>query len=178
MILKDSIKLKSVVLILLVAGIAAALIPACKVSYSFTGANLSPQVKTYSVYYFPNRARLVNPTLSQIFTEELREKLRRQTSLNELSEDGDIEFEGQITGYEVRPMSIQKDDMAANNRLTVTINLKYTNNKSPEESFERSFSAYEDYDSNLSISDIENELSELIVTKLTDDIFNATIANW
>ncbi len=150
----------------------------CKISYSFTGANLSPAVKTYSVYYFPNRARLINPTLSQNFTEGLREKLRRQTSLNELSEDGDIEFEGQITGYEVRPMSIQKDDLAAKNRLTVSVKLKYTNNKSPEENFERSFSAYEDYDSNLTISDIEDELSELIITKLTEDIFNATIANW
>ena len=169
---------KRLFVFLTVVACLAVIIPACKISYSFTGANLSPLVKTYSVYYFPNRARLVNPTLSQIFTEELREKLRRQTSLNELSEDGDIEFEGQITGYEVRPMSIQKDDLAAQNRLTVTINLKYKNNKSPEENFERSFSAYEDYDSNLSISDIENELSELIVTKLTDDIFNATIANW
>lgn len=150
----------------------------CKISYSFTGANLSPAVKTYSVYYFPNRARLINPTLSQNFTEGLREKLQRQTSLNELSENGDLEFEGQITGYEVRPMSIQKDDLAAKNRLTVSIKVKYTNNKSPEENFERSFSAYEDYDSNLTISDIEDELSELIITKLTDDIFNATIANW
>lgn len=152
--------------------------PSCKMSYSFTGANLSPLVKTYTVYYFPNRARLINPTLSQTFTEGLREKLQRQTSLNELQENGDIEFEGQITGYEVRPMSIQKEDLAAQNRLTVSVKLKYTNNKAPEENFERNFSAYEDFDSNLSISDIEDELSSLIVIKLTEDIFNATIANW
>jgi len=147
-------------------------------SYSFTGANLSPQVKTYTVYYFPNRARLVNPTLSQTFTEDLREKLRRQTSLNELQENGDIEFEGQITGYEVRPMSIQKDDLAAKNRLTISVKLKYTNSKSPEENFDKNFSAYEDYDSNQSLSDVEDELTRLIVIKLTEDIFNATIANW
>jgi hypothetical protein len=147
-------------------------------SYSFTGANLSPQVKTYTVYYFPNRARLVNPTLSQTFTEDLREKLRRQTSLNELQENGDIEFEGQITGYEVRPMSIQKDDLAAKNRLTISVKLKYTNSKSPEENFDKNFSAYEDYDSNQSLSDVEEELTRLIVIKLTEDIFNATIANW
>lgn len=152
--------------------------PACKISYGFTGANLSAAVKTYTVYYFPNRARLINPTLSQSFTEDLREKLRRQTSLNELPENGDIEFEGQITGYEVRPMSIQKDDMAAKNRLTITIKLKYTNSKSPDDNFDRNFSAYEDYDSNQSISDVEDELSTLIIQKLTDDIFNATIANW
>jgi len=154
------------------------LIPACKMSYSFTGANLSPAVKTYSVYYFPNRARLVNPTLSQVFTEDLRDKLRRQTSLNELSENGDIEFEGQIVSYDVRPMSIQKDDLAAQNRLTVTVKLKYTNNKAPEENFDKTFSAYEDYDSSQSISDVEDDLCNEIVKKLTDDIFNATIANW
>jgi len=156
----------------------ALIMPACKMSYSFTGANLSPAIKTYSVYYFPNRARLINPTLSQNFTEDLREKLRRQTSLNELSENGDIEFEGQITGYEVRPMSIQKDDLAAKNRLTITVKLKYTNNKTTEENFDRNFSAYEDFDSNLSISDVEDELTTLIIQKLTEDIFNATIANW
>lgn len=156
----------------------AILLPACKMSYSFTGANLSPLVKTFTVYYFPNRARLVNPTLSQVFTEDLREKLQRQTSLNELSEDGDIEFEGQITGYEVRPMSIQKEDLAAQNRLTVTVKVKFTNNKVPGEEFERTFSAFEDFDSGLSISDVEDELTSLIVKKLNEDIFNATIANW
>lgn len=158
--------------------VALVFLSACKINYSFTGANLSPAVRTYSVYYFPNRARLINPTLSQTFTEDLREKLRRQTSLNELAEGGDLEFEGQITGYEVRPMSIQKDDLAAQNRLTISIKLKYTNNKSPEENFDRNFSAYEDFDSNLSINDVEDELTGLIIQKLTEDIFNATIANW
>ena len=178
MMLKVDFKVSRLFIFIALTTVFAVAAQSCKISYSFTGANLSPLVKTYSVYYFPNRARLINPTLSQNFTEGLREKLQRQTSLNELSENGDLEFEGQITGYEVRPMSIQKDDLAAKNRLTVSIKLKYTNNKTPEENFERSFSAYEDYDSNLTISDIEDELSELIITKLTDDIFNATIANW
>lgn len=175
---KDKIMMKRLFLLTLFIAAIAVAVQSCKISYGFTGANLSAAVKTYSVYYFPNRARLINPTLSQNFTEGLREKLRRQTSLNELKENGDIEFEGQITGYETRPMSIQKDDLAAQNRLTVTVKLKYTNSKSPEDNFEKTFSAYEDYDSNLSISDIEDELSELIITKLTEDIFNATIANW
>jgi hypothetical protein len=170
--------LRRVFFCILFFAVLVVLLPACKMSYSFTGANLSPQVKTYTVYYFPNRARLVNPTLSQTFTEDLREKLRRQTSLNELQENGDIEFEGQITGYEVRPMSIQKDDLAAKNRLTISVKLKYTNSKSPEENFDKNFSAYEDYDSNQSLSDVEDELTRLIVIKLTEDIFNATIANW
>jgi len=150
----------------------------CKIGYSFTGANLSPDIKTFTVYYFPNRARLINPTLSQNFTEGLKEKLLRQTSLDELADNGDIEFEGQITGYEVRPMSIQKDDMAAQNRLTITIKLKYSNSKAPDDSFERSFSAFSDFDSSNTLSDIEGAIVPDILKKLNEDIFNATIANW
>jgi predicted Mrr-cat superfamily restriction endonuclease len=75
-------------------------------------------------------------------------------------------------------MSIQKEDLAAQNRLTITIKLKYTNSKVPDESFERNFSAFEDFDSDKSISDVEDELNTEIVKKLTEDIFNATIANW
>ncbi len=150
----------------------------CRISYSFTGANISPAVKTFSVYYFPNRARLVNPTLSQSFTEALREKLQRQTPLNELAEDGDLIFEGQITGYEVRPMSIQKEDMAALNRLTVSVRVKYTNNVDPDQSIEQTFSAFEDFDATSSLSAVEDGLVPEIINKLTEDIFNATLANW
>lgn len=170
--------LRKLLFVVVLAGLVGVLTPSCKVSYSFTGANLSADIKTFTVYYFPNRARLINPTLSQSFTEELREKLTRQTSLNELSENGDLEFEGQITGYEFRPMSIQKEDQSAQTRLTITVNVKYTNSKEPEVSFEKSFSAYEDFDSNQSISSVEEELAAQIIEKLTDDIFNATIANW
>ena len=169
---------KKLVLYFLLVVFLAGVAPSCRINYSFTGANISPAVKTYSVYYFPNRARLVNPTLSQSFTEALREKLQRQTSLNELAEDGDLIFEGQVTGYEVRPMSIQKDDMAALNRLTVTVRVKYTNNINPDQSLEQTFSAYEDFDSTSSLSDVEDGLVPDIITKLTEDIFNATLANW
>ncbi|MCY1721435.1 LptE family protein [Prolixibacteraceae bacterium Z1-6] len=166
------------ILVALTAFIIGSIIYSCKVNYSFTGANLSPAVKTFSVYFFQNRARLINPTLSQNFTEQLRERLERQTSLNELSENGDIEYEGQITGYEFRPMSIQKDDLSAQTRLTVTVKVKFTNHKEPDQDFEKTFSAYEDFDSNLPISSVEDELTAEIIEKLHEDIFNATIANW
>jgi hypothetical protein len=153
-------------------------ITSCKINYSFTGVNLSPEIKTYTVYYFPNRARLVNPNLSQSFTEDLRDKLQRQTSLNEVQDNGDLIFEGQIENYDVRPMSIQKDDMAAKNRLTITVRVKYTNSVNPDQSFEQSFTAYEDFDSTSSLSDVEDGLVPEIVQKLLEDIFNATVANW
>lgn len=178
MILKDNFFLRRIMFVAIIFAVFSFVMPSCKISYSFTGANLSPAVRTYSVYYFPNRARLINPTLSQTFTEDLREKLQRQTSLNELQEKGDLEFEGQITGYDLRPMSIQKDDLAAKTRLTISVKVKYTNNISPEENFERNFSAFDDFDSGVDISLVEDELSADIVKKLTDDIFNATIANW
>jgi hypothetical protein len=154
------------------------ILQSCKVSYSFTGANISADVKTFSVYYFPNRAKLINPTLSNDLTEKLKEKLLKQTSLREETENGDLVFEGQITEYDVRPMAIQKEDMAAQNRLTVGIRLKYTNNKDHEQDFDKSFSAYEDFSSSLSLNDVESSILPEIVDKLLEDIFNATIANW
>jgi hypothetical protein len=150
----------------------------CKISYTFTGANISADIKTFSVYYFPNRARLVNPTLSSDFTEKLKEKMLKQTSLKEEIENGDLIFEGQITDYTVRPIAIQKEDVAAQNRLTVTVRLKYTNNKDHEQDFDRSFSAFEDFSSAMGLSDVESSIVPEIVEKLMDDIFNATIANW
>ncbi|MBW8326548.1 MAG: hypothetical protein K0M50_17420 [Prolixibacteraceae bacterium] len=153
-------------------------ITACKVSYSFTGASIAPSVKTFTVDFFPNRARLVNPNLSQQFTEGLQDKLIKQTSLNQIQEGGDLEFSGQITDYEVRPMNIQEGDLAAQNRLTVTVKVKYTNNKDHEQDWEKTFTAYEDFDSNNSLNTVEESLVPEIIKKLTDDVFNASIANW
>lgn len=150
----------------------------CSVKYSFTGTNLSKEIKTFTVAYFPNRSKLINPNLSQQFTEALKEKLLKQTSLNESQENGDLIFTGSITNYEVRPIAIQKEDMAAQNRLTVTISLKYTNNKAHDEDFEKTFSAFEDFDSQSMLSDVEDGLVADILEKLLEDIYNATIANW
>jgi len=151
---------------------------ACKITYSFTGASIAPNVKTFMVDYFPNRARLVNPNLSQLFTEGLQEKLIKQTSLNQITDKADLEFSGQITEYDVKPMNISQGDLAAQNRLTIGIKVKFTNNKEHEQDWEKTFSAYEDFDSNSSLNDVEDELVRLIIIKLTDDVFNASIANW
>lgn len=135
-------------------------------------------VKTFSVDYFPNRAKLINPNLSQQFTEALQDKLMKQTSYTLVPENGDLEFSGQITDYDVKPMNIQKGDLAAQNRLTVGVKVKFTNNKYHEQDWEKSFTAYEDFDSNSSLGDVEDQLVVEIMKKLNDDIFNASIANW
>lgn len=170
--------LRNSILILFSVLFLSVVITACKVSYSFTGASIAPSVKTFTVDFFPNRARLVNPNLSQQFTEGLQDKLIKQTSLNQIQDGGDLEFSGQITDYEVRPMNIQEGDLAAQNRLTVTVKVKYTNNKDHEQDWEKTFTAYEDFDSNSSLSTVEERLVPEIIKKLTDDVFNASIANW
>ena len=165
-------------ILLLVFVLATLGFTACKVGYSFTGASITPSVKTFSVYDFPNRAKLVNPNLNQLFIDGLQEKLIRQTSLNQIEENGDLEFSGQITEYDVRPMNIQEGDLAALNRLTIGLKVKYVNNKDHEQDWEKSFTAYEDFESSQSLSDVEDGLVPEIIKKLTDDVYNASIANW
>lgn len=158
--------------------LVALALSACKINYGFTGASIAPNVKTFSVSYFQNRARLVNPNLSQQFTDGLQEKIIKQTSLNQISDNGDLEFSGQITDYDVRPMTIVSGDMAAQNRLTIGVKVKFTNNKDHTQDWEKSFNAYEDYESSQSLSAVEGTLVPEIIKKLTDDIFNASVANW
>ena len=102
---------------------------------------------------------MVNPNLSQQFTDGLQEKLIKQTSLSQIQENGDLEFSGRITDYDVKPMNIQEGDVAAQNRLTVSVKVKYTNNKNHDSDWEKSFSAYEDFNSNRSLTEVEDELA-------------------
>lgn len=158
--------------------LATVIFTACKIAYSFTGASVATNVKTFSVAYFPNRARLVNPNLSQSFTDGLQEKLIKQTSLSQITEGGDLEFTGQISEYDIKPMNIQQGDLAALNRLTVAVKVKFVNNKNHEQDWDKSFSAFAEFESSESISSAEDRLVTEIVKNLTDDIFNASIANW
>lgn len=171
-------KLRLTGLVVLVLLLIIPVFQSCKINYGFSSASISPDVKTFTVYYIPNRARLINPNLSQQLTEALQDKLTRQTSLRMLEDNGDLEFEGQITGYDTRPMTIKEGDLAAQTRLTITVKIKYTNNKNHEEDWEKSFSGYEDFNSSLTLSDVENDLVATILEDITDDIFNASIANW
>lgn len=171
-------KIRYFIPILLTVVLVTGIFNACKISYSFSGAVPMVGVKTFSVYYFPNRAQLVNPNLSQSFTDGLQEKLTRQTSYNQISDNGDLEYSGQITEYDIKPMNIQQGDVAGQNRLTVSVKVKFVNNKFHDQDWEKTFTQYSDFDSNQSFSSAEDGLVTEIVTKLTDDIFNASIANW
>jgi len=151
----------------------------CSISYSFTGASIPPGSKTVSVSSFPNMALLVNPTLSMTFEEALKDKFVSQTSLQLVGSDGDLQFEGSIVEYFTQPMSVQANsDVAAQNRLTIGIKVKFTNLKDPKTNFDTKFSRYADYDSEKNLQDVENDLVTVIVDELVDDIFNKAVVNW
>jgi hypothetical protein len=152
---------------------------ACKISYSFSGVNISPEVLTYSVDYFPNRAALVQAQLSQLFTDAMLDKIQGNTSLDLSSGGGgDVHFSGEITGYVTRPTAITSDEVAARNRLTITVRVKYVNLVEPELDFDTSFSRYEDYDSSQNLTDVEDALITVIVENLVEDIFNKAFISW
>ncbi len=165
------------VLILIISGIYS-----CKISYSFTGASISPAVKTVFIEFFNNRARVINPTLSQTFTEKLKDKFVSQTNLTLSRDQGDLEFSGDIIGYDVRPQSIQTSqqgrDFASMNRLTITVRVVFTNNKEHQFDFKNNFSAYYDWNSTLALSAVENDAVNAITDQLVEDIFNKSVANW
>ena len=163
--------------------ILAVVVNACRFpKYNFTGGSIPAGVKTVFVDFFTNRARVVNPTLSQTFTEAMKDKFVNESGLSMEREQGDLEFSGQITGYEVRPLSIQQSeqgrDFASMNRLTVTVKVVFTNNKDHEQDFNTSFSAYYDWESTRSLNEVESSAVEVIVKQLVDDIFTKSVANW
>lgn len=149
----------------------------CKI-YSFSGASISPQVKTASIQYFQNRASLVQPGLSQNLTDALIDKCKSQTNLNIINGLGDVNFEGEISDYNTKPLTVSADAEAAMNRFTITVKVKFTNAVDPEYSYEQSFSRYEDYSSSSDLSNVEAELSKKIIEMIVEDIFNRAFVNW
>lgn len=146
--------------------------------YSFSGTSIQPDVKSLSVEYFENKALKVNPSLSSSLSDALIEKYRKLTRLDILSEMGDMNVAGEIVNYDTKPMAVTKDEQASQNRLTIVVKIYFTNKLHPEEDFEKTFSAYADYDANEMLDAVEETLCEEIIEKLVEDIFNATVANW
>jgi len=147
--------------------------------YSFTGTNLHPDVKTVQIDYFPNNAILVEPSLSQEFTIRFQDLFTTQTNLTLVKTGGDLQFEGEITGYKINPMTATADQTAAQNRLTITVNVRFFNNKLEEDNFEKTFSHFHDYDANAQLTGgILDDAFNDIIERITQDIFNASVAKW
>jgi hypothetical protein len=139
--------------------------------YSFTGASISPEVKSVSISFFPAYAPLAPANVPQVFTEALRDLFINRTNLDLLEKNGDISFEGYISGYQTRPVAIQGNEQAAQNRLTMTVNVTYTNTKDDSKSFEKSFSRFADFDAAQNLADVEQALIAEINDQLILDIY-------
>jgi hypothetical protein len=150
----------------------------CTVNYSFTGASIPPQLETVSVQYFENRAPIINPSLSQELTESLKDMFQSRTRLKLTNDIGDAEFEGVIENYRTQPVSVQADEQASHERLTITVRVTYRNIADPELNFEQSFSRHEDYNARQGLEAVEADLVKKIVGQLTEDIFNKAFVNW
>ena len=146
--------------------------------YSTTGASTPPAAKTVSVQYFQNQATYVDPNLAQDLTDALKDYIERNTSLVIVNGIGDLDFEGTIERYETRPTQIVAGDVAAQNRFTISVNVKLTCYIDTELNFEQSFSRYEDYSSTRDFEDAKTELTQGIQELLIEDIFNKAFVNW
>lgn len=156
--------------------IAAFLLTGCGI-YSFTGASIPAEAKTVSVQHFPNNANLVNPLLSDMITNTLRDYFMNQTTLDGVNDNGDLAIEGEIIDYKTSPTAIT-GDQAALNRLTITVNVRFYNRYDESKNFEQKFSQYEDYPSNQELNSIQDNILDNIVQKLCEDIFNKAVVNW
>lgn len=162
--------------LLFTAVFAVCLLQGC--SYSFTGASISPSVKSISVSYLPNNSLLVQPTLSRKLTEAIRDKFTNQSNLNLVGANGDLNIEGEITGYTTDPVAISGEQQSQLQRLKITVNIRFTNKQDPKQDFETSFSRFQDYPSQQRLADVQESLIDLINEELAQDIFNKAVVNW
>ena len=156
--------------------------------YSFTGANISPDIKTISIQTFYDEVGTGPPNLSQLFTEKIRDYYQQNTSLSIVTNEGDLQLEGSIVGYRLTPMAprasgsqnFENTDIAALQRLTITVKVTYLNTQDDSYDFEgQNFSFYQDYDPEKEdFNSIEATLVEEIYDAIVLDIFNASVANW
>jgi hypothetical protein len=149
----------------------------CKI-YSFTGASIAPDIKTISIANFENYASLAPGTMSQTFTEALKDIFIAQTNLRLTDKYGDLQFEGEIVDYIANPVAISGGDQAALNRLSITVNVRFTNTKDETQTFEQRFTRFSDFESSRNLADVEAVLIRQINEQLVQDIFNKSVSNW
>lgn len=166
-------------IIALLAIVAMTLAQGCSISYKLNGAAIDYSIyKTIRVSEFPIRAALVYPPLQQTFENELLDYITRNTRLRTVDTSSDLQLEGEITGYQLSPQAVTADAYASQTRLTITVRIKYIDNKQEGKDVDQTFSAYRDFDASLMLNDVQDELCQQISKELVDLIFNATLGNW
>ena len=155
------------------------ILTSCTISYKFNGAAIDYNTtKTISVAEFPIRAALVYPPLGPAFNEALKDIYTRQTRLNMVKTGGDLQVEGEITGYDLSPQAVTEDAYASQTRLTISVKVRYTNTKNPNLNVDQTFRAYRDFSSSQMLTQVHDELISQIVDELAELIFNATVGSW
>jgi len=155
------------------------LITSCQVSYTFNGASIDyTKTKTIQIADFPIRSNYVWGPMASIFNNQLKDQYANHTKLMQVKRNGDLKLEGEITRYEQRNKSVSAEGSSAQVELSMTVNVRFTNNVKHSDDFEKTFSASQSYDSNLSLNAVQEELVTQMVKDITDQIFNATVANW
>jgi hypothetical protein len=158
--------------------VAVAGLSSCKPRISLSGATIPEEAKTVSVGFFANNTSLASPSLSQRFTEKLRDMVSQQTRLELVTQGGDLQFEGYISDYNVTPVAVQSNDQAAKNRLTISVKVAYINKFEAAKSFESTFTRFADFNSSENLAAREADLVTEINRQLTEDIFNRAFNNW
>jgi hypothetical protein len=153
------------------------LLLSCNVKYNFTGTG-KINAKTFQVNYFQNNAEIVEVGIERIFTQKLQNIIQNQTNLDLVPSGGDLLYEGEIVEYRITPMAANASQQSSQNRMTITINVRYSSKNSEEDNFEKRFSFFHDYDANLLPSAVLNEALEIIYGRITQDIFNESLAKW
>jgi len=160
--------------LLLLAGTAS-----CSISYTFNGASIDyTKTKTIQIADFPIRSSYVWGPMASIFNNQLKDQYANHTKLTQVKRNGDLKLEGEITRYEQRNKSVSAEGSSAQVELSMTVNVRFTNNVKHSDDFEKQFTASQSYDSNLSLNAVQEELVTQMVKDITDQIFNATVANW
>jgi hypothetical protein len=156
-----------------------ALLVSCSIQFKMNGTSIDYSVtRTISIADFPNMAPMVYPFLEPTFNEALRDIYARQTRLIQVPQNGDLQLEGEITQYDLAPLSIQSDAFASETRLTIAVKVRFKNTKNPKEDFEQVFSANDKFPSDRLLADVQDELITTIIAEITENIFNRTVANW
>jgi hypothetical protein len=177
MVSLHSLKFKMRKLLIIISLIAVTV--SCSSRYTLSGTNISNDVKTFQVSTFQNNAEVVEPGIELTFTRRLQDLIQNQTNLSLTNANGDLLYEGEITQFRITPMTATANQLAAQNRLTITVNVRFVNKKKEDDNFEKPFSFYFDYPGNeLLTGSVLNNVLEEIFERITQDIFNATLAKW
>ncbi|MEG2150012.1 MAG: LptE family protein [Bacteroidaceae bacterium] len=155
------------------------LLTSCTVSYKFNGASINyDKVKTIAIDHFPIKSAYVYAPLGTVFNDQLQDIFIRQTRLQLVPRNGDLNISGEITNYQQINQAVKADGYSSTTQLRITINVRFVNNTNHTQDFEQQFSAFRDYDSSLMLTSVQDDLIAQMVKEITEQIFNATVANW